>query len=52
MTRLFRLLLAMLVLFSLSFPQSVWARPSKNRHYVQHHRVRHVKHHHAHRTGA
>jgi hypothetical protein len=49
MKHLFQLGLAILVLASL--PQAAWARSAKNKHHVQHHKVRHVKHHHAHRTG-
>jgi hypothetical protein len=47
-----RALLAIFVLASVLAPQAAWAREGKNKHHVQHHKVRHVKHHHAHRAGA
>ncbi len=50
MKRLLWIVLAVSVLASVLAPQAAWAR-AKNRHYVQHHKVRHVKRHHAHRTG-
>lgn len=50
MKRLFQLVVAFLVLASVLAPQATWA--SRNKHYVQHHKVRHVKRHHAHRAGA
>lgn len=52
MKRLFQLALTILVLASVLLPQSAWAKPAKTKHHVQHHKVRHVKRHHAHRTGA
>ncbi|MGH9498454.1 MAG: hypothetical protein ACRD3L_04880 [Terriglobales bacterium] len=51
MKRLFRPLLATLLLGLVFLPQAVWAR-SRNNHPVHHHKVRHVKHHHHHRAGA
>ncbi len=51
MQRLFRLVLGVLVFGATLVPQAAWARPAKNKHHVQHHKARHVKRHHAHRTG-
>jgi hypothetical protein len=50
MKRLFQLVLAILVLASMWLPQAAWARQAKVKHHVQHHKVRHVKRHKAHRT--
>lgn len=51
MKRLFRIVLVVLGLGWALLPQAAWARP-KNNHPVHHHKVRHVKRHRAHRTGA
>jgi hypothetical protein len=51
MKRLLQLSLAVLVLASALFPFAAWARTAKNQHHVEHHKVRHVKRHKAHRTG-
>jgi|HubBroStandDraft_6_1064221.scaffolds.fasta_scaffold00207_28 hypothetical protein len=52
MKRLFQLALGALVFGAMLLPQPAWAWGGKNRHHAQHHKVRHVKRHHAHRTGA
>ena len=50
MKRLFHLGLVVVLLGTSLVPQFAWAKPA--RHHAQHHRVRHVKRHHPHRTGA
>jgi hypothetical protein len=51
MKRLSKLLFAISVVASSLVPQSAWARPAKNNHHVQHHKVRHAQRHKVHRTG-
>jgi hypothetical protein len=52
MKRLSQIVLAILLLGLMLVPEVAWARARKNKHYVQHHKARHVKRHKAHRTGA
>jgi hypothetical protein len=52
MKRLFQLVFTTLVFGAMLMPQAAWARSGKNRHHAQHHKVRHVKRHHAHRASS